>query len=175
VALVFVLVFASVGYGLRHDDRFQNVFLHTSSHPGSAHSSNEGHASALKQGLSDIVHQPLGEGPGTAGPASVFGKAPTRIAENYYIQIGQELGLIGLGLFVAINALVIQRLWRGRRQELHLVLLVSFIGLIAVNMLSHAWTDDTLSYIWWGLAGVALAIPADPKKAHESKVAAQKK
>ena len=24
-------------------------------------------------------------------------------------------------------------------------------------MLSHAWTDDTLAYVWWGLAGIAMA------------------
>jgi len=159
VAAVALLAFAAAAYGLRNNDRFQNVFLHTSSHPGSVRTSNENHASALREGLSDIVHQPFGGGPGTAGPASVYNKAPALIAENYYIQIGQELGVLGFGLFVAINALAVRRLWRGRDSQLSLVLLASFIGLIAVNMLSHAWTDDTLAYIWWGLAGAALAVP----------------
>jgi hypothetical protein len=31
-------------------------------------------------------------------------------------------------------------------------------------MLSHSWADDTLAYLWWGLAGVAMA-PVDQKKA----------
>jgi hypothetical protein len=37
------------------------------------------------------------------------------------------------------------------------VLLASLAGIIFVNLLSHAWTDDTLAYLWWGLTGIALA------------------
>ena len=33
----------------------------------------------------------------------------------------------------------------------------SLIGLTFINLLSHAWTDDTLAYVWWGLAGIAMA------------------
>jgi len=36
-------------------------------------------------------------------------------------------------------------------------LLASLIGLIFVNLVSHAWADDTLAYVWWGLAGIALS------------------
>jgi hypothetical protein len=32
--------------------------------------------------------------------------------------------------------------------------------LTVVNLLSHAWADDTLTYVWWGLAGIAMAQPA---------------
>jgi hypothetical protein len=164
----FVLVAASVGYGLRNDDHFQNVFFHTSSHSRSAHSSNQGHAAALTGGLSDIVHQPLGVGLGSAGPASVFNPAPARIAENYFIQIGQELGVVGLGLFIAINVYIGSRLWRGRESALHVTLLASLVGITVVNLLSHAWTDDTLAYIWWGLAGAAVAsTPSSASKKSE--------
>jgi hypothetical protein len=37
------------------------------------------------------------------------------------------------------------------------ILLASLAGITFVNLLSHAWTDDTLAYLWWGLAGIALA------------------
>ena len=106
------------------------------------------------------MRRPLGAGTGTAGPASVYNDHPARIAENYYIQIGQEAGVIGLALFVAINLLVAGRLWHRRGQLLPDVLLASLIGISLVNLLSHAWTDDTISYVWWGLAGAALALPA---------------
>jgi hypothetical protein len=29
-------------------------------------------------------------------------------------------------------------------------------------MLSHAWADDTLAYVWWGLAGIAM-VTVEPK------------
>jgi len=140
----------------RNNDHVQNAFFHTDEHSRSADSSNQDRASALKGGLRDIVHEPFGRGPGTAGPASTRNNQGGRIAENYYLQIGQEVGLIGLTVFVAINILVARALWQNRRDILACVLLASLAGLTLVNTLSHAWADDTLSLLWWGLAGMAL-------------------
>lgn len=142
---------------LRHNTAFQNDLFHTDSQSQVAVSSNQGHAAAFRAGLHDISHQPLGEGPGTAGPASFYNNHSPRIAENYYLQVGQEAGILGLALFAAINLVVGRMLWLRRADPLALALLASLIGLSFVNMLSHAWTDDTLAYIWWGLAGISLA------------------
>lgn len=170
-AVLIVIAAILVGFGvtalaLRHNARFENVFFHTSQQSHSSQSSNAGHSAALKGGIHDIVHQPWGGGTGTAGPASAYNNHPARIAENYYVQLGQEGGLIVLGVFVAINVLVVLRLWRRRGHLLAISLLAGFIGVTVVNMLMHGWADDTLSYIWWGLAGVAIALPVgvdDPK------------
>lgn len=152
--LAAVAVFAA----FHNNARFENFALHTQHNSAIKTTSNGGHSSALKHGLRDVVHEPLGRGPGTAGPASVYNSThPTRIAENYYLQIGQELGWLGLGLFLAINIVVGYLLWIRRADSLALALFASFIGLSFVNLLSHAWSDDTLSYIWWGLAGIAMA------------------
>jgi len=143
---------------LRHNDRFENTFFHTDQRSQSAESSNQARSSALEAGLRDVLHEPLGEGPGTAGPASAHNAGhPARIAENYYLQLGQESGWLGLGLFAAINVLVAGRLWRRRADPLARMLLASLLGITLINMLSHAWTDDTLAILWWSLAGVALA------------------
>jgi hypothetical protein len=61
-----------------------------------------------------------------------------------------------MALFIAINVYIGRELWRRRTDALALGLFVSLIGLTFVNMLSHAWSDDTLTYLWWGLAGIAL-------------------
>jgi hypothetical protein len=153
------MLIAVVGYTLRDNDVFQNTILHTDENSLSAASSNQGHLSATRQGLGDIVRQPLGGGTGTAGPASAYNDSSPRIAENYYLQIGQEAGVLGLALFVAINVVLGRALWQRRRHLLPQILLASLIGISIVNLLSHAWTDDTLSYIWWGLAGAALSLP----------------
>ena len=158
VVVSVVIVFAGVLIGLRNNDHVQNTFFHTDEHSRSSTSSNYGHFQALKDGLDDMVQQPLGGGTGTAGPASAHNTGkPARIAENYFVQIGQETGFIGLGLFLAINSLVAIRLWRREYDSLSRILLSSLVGISVICLLSHAWTDDTLAYIWWGFAGVAIA------------------
>ncbi len=162
----FVIAFGTSVYLLRDNDTFQNAFFHTDENSQSEISSNTGRFNALSQGVRDIANEPLGRGTGTAGPASFYntGKQP-RIAENYYMQIGQEVGWLGIGLFVAINVYVGKLLWRARQNDLAMALLASLIGLTLVNMLSHAWADDTLAYLWWGLAGIMAAYPvADHKR-----------
>ncbi|MDB5181893.1 MAG: hypothetical protein JWP13_656 [Candidatus Saccharibacteria bacterium] len=158
--------FGALGYLLRENDHFQNVFFHTNEHSQSSESSNFGHAKAVSEGLKDIARQPWGSGTGTAGPASVYNASEPRIAENYFVQIGQEIGIVGLSLFLVINILVSKLLWQRRRHTLASVLLASFIGITVINLLMHAWADDTLAYIWWGLAGAAVALPI-AKEGHE--------
>jgi O-antigen ligase len=141
----------------RRDRTLQNTFFHTDSTSLSPQSSNASRLVALQSAAREVLHEPLGRGPGTAGPASVRNNHPPRIAENYFLQIAQEVGWLGLLLFGLINVVVVRRLWRDRQKLLPQVLLASWVGLTLVNMVSHAWADDTLALLWWGLAGVALA------------------
>ena len=64
--------------------------------------------------------------------------------------------MIGLALFLLINVGVGYLLWLRRDDPLALGLFASLIGISFVCLLSHAWSDDTVSYIWWGLAGMAM-------------------
>ncbi len=160
LAVVATLLLSAVGLTLafRHSPNFENFVLHTQTNSAIKTTSNGGHATAFRLGLTDLRHHPLGNGPGTAGPASNYNQphAP-RIAENYFIQVGQETGWLGLLLFLLINAGVGLLLFMRRADPLALSLFASLIGLTFINLLSHAWADDTLAYVWWGLAGVAMA------------------
>ncbi len=157
-AVIAITILVGTVLLFRNTYLFQNVFFHTSNRSTSSVSSNAQRASAFKNGLHDIINHPFGTGVGSAGPASLRNtKHPARLAENYYLQIGQEIGVIGLVLFIAIQFLVVVHLYNTRNRVLALSLLASFVGLIIVNMTSHAWTDDTLAYVWWGLAGIAVA------------------
>lgn len=160
--LVVVVIAAAILALIFHNNtRFQNIVFHTQTHSAVASTSDQGHASALRQGLHDAWHEPLGRGPGTAGPASMYNTGHgARIAENYYIQLAQETGWIGLGLFIIINLFVVRLLLQRRHDPLALTLLASLVGISFVNLLSHAWTDDTLAYLWWGLAGVSIGTGA---------------
>lgn len=156
--VAILLIFsAGIAVNIKHNKSIQNAVLHTSQSSKSAVTSNESHLAKLEVGAKEVAAEPLGRGPGTAGPASVYNNHPARIAENYYIQIGQELGWLGLAGFLLINIRLAYLLWLQRHDVLALSLFASLIGISFINLLSHAWTDDTLAYIWWGLAGVAMA------------------
>ena len=157
IALAIVVLIGLGAYALRFNHTAQDALFHTSSQSVNV-SSNSRRASAIKDGLIDVTLQPLGRGPGTAGPASFRNTGHmARIAENYYLQIGQEVGILGMFLFIAINILVAKDLWLKRQYLLPQLLLASLVGITLVNLVSHAWADDTLSLLWWGLAGIALA------------------
>ncbi len=50
--------------------------------------------------------------------------------------------------------MVAWRLYGWRADPLALGLLASLAGISAVALLQHAWADDTIAYMWWGLAGL---------------------
>lgn len=151
----------SVGVLLaRNNDTVQNAVFHTDETSQSGQSSNAARTDALTNNLKDAWQHPLGMGPGSAGPASFRNDSGAKIAENYYIQIAQEVGFIGLGLYLLLSLVVVRELWIRRSNAMSAVLLALFAGITAINMVSHAWADDTLSLIWWGLAGIAISVPA---------------
>lgn len=162
--IVVLLLAIATFLWLRNTYQFQNIIFHTSNKSPSSISSNEQRFNALESGTTYVLKHPVGSGVGSSGPASARNlKAPSRLSENYYLQIGEEVGWLGLGLFIAIQILVAVQLWARRADPLAMGLLISFIGLVFVNLVSHAWADDTLAYLWWGLAGLAIAQPAMSK------------
>ena len=165
IAAAGVVLLATGVVIFRDNNVIENAFFHTDE-SNVASTSDEGHLAALRAGVQGVAEDPLGDGPGTAGPASVnLTKMSPRISENYYLQLAQEVGVIGLVLFLLIFALVMQRAYAQRLYVWPQVLLVSGIGLAVANMLLHVWADDTLGIIWWAMAGYYLYLPskAQPK------------
>lgn len=133
--------------------RLRLILLHEET-PGSSFNSNSLHLAHTTDALRDISRHPFGYGPGNAGPVSALDQQDVgRIAENYFLQVAQETGWLGAGLFITIHALLLGLLYRLRRESLALVALASFIGLIITNLLLHTWADDAVAIIWWSFAG----------------------
>jgi len=153
------LLVGSAGlYQMRESSFVQNVILHDNPDVGPSQTSNSDHLLALKDAAQDIGERPLtGCGPGCAGPASFYDSDGAKLSENYYLQVGQEVGVIGIGLFCAIILLVGRELFKQRSNSLALALFASLVGISVANMLLHVWADDTLAYVWWGLAGAVIA------------------
>lgn len=138
----------------RNTHFIQDIIFHDRANQGPVATSNSVREEAFKQGLDDFAARPLlGCSPGCAGPASFHSNSP-RLSENYYLQLGQESGIIGLGLFVAVVIILGFYLYKTRQDPEAKILLASLIGLSIANLFLHVWADDTLAYIWWGYAGV---------------------
>lgn len=168
-AMAAVVLIGVSAYAFGASSRFQNIIFHYQSHSSSPISSDQAHLKALAGGVKTVVDQPFGNGPGTSGPASLYNHyGSANIPENYFLEVGEESGILGMLLFVAINVIVGYELWRRRDSAFAMTMLAALIGITFVNLLLLAWTDDTLSYIWWGLAGAAMTLPTNnqPAKAN---------
>ncbi|MBI3494615.1 O-antigen ligase family protein [Candidatus Saccharibacteria bacterium] len=153
--VVIVVVIVGSLFASRDSSFVQNVVLHNNPKDGSAVDSNDGHADSLSAGLEKAIHQPYGGGIGSAGSASLQSDSPN-IIENQYLFIAQEVGWLGLGLFIVIFELIMWRLYQSRRDWLSLGVFASGIGLAFIGFLLPVWADDTVSLVWFGLAAVAL-------------------
>lgn len=111
--------------------------------------------------LKDTLDHPFGDGPGTSGPASVYGDY-SRIPDNYYVQIAQQYGFIGLALFSGIIYYFIKKLLVLKNSWAKVVLCI-FIGVSISNLFLHNWADSTLSMMFWGLSGWVIALSKQRK------------
>lgn len=166
-----VLLLALVGWAAVNVPQVRLAIFHSQPSDSSLiEGSTEKHWQATWEGVQDVVRHPWGSGPGSAGPASFYNNSNPKLSENYYVQIAQEVGWIGLGLFVAICTLVVTRIVR-RGGLLPSALVASFAGLTIINIFLHGWADDPTALTWWALAGffmrerLAQNIPKEPSEA----------
>lgn len=118
--------------------------------------STDAHWKATSLGVKRVMQRPLGCGLGCAGPASFYGDT-VRISENYYVQIAEETGVVGLLVWLGLFASVVAGLWRYLTHDRWAAaLLLSAVGLSVVGFWLHVWADGAVSLTWWGLAGLVL-------------------
>lgn len=129
-----------------------------------ANSDTAGHISGFWVGVDAIGHNPLGHGLGTSAGvgqrvASATGQAI--IPENNYLQLGIELGIVPMLLFVALTVALIVKLRstaRGFAQYVVAAAGGALAGLAVGAWFLHVWTDFSTAWSVWGLAGSALAV-----------------
>lgn len=163
VGLTILIGAVMGGLFLAKDTSFiSNVLLHENATTGANISSNEGHIDSLQDGLNRLVQRPIGGGVGSTGSASLYGDN-SLIIENQYLFVAHETGWLGLGLFLLLSLTVLARLWVKKSDYLALGLFASGVGLFVVGLFLPVWVDDTVSIVWWGLAGAILG-SSDGKK-----------
>ena len=146
-----ILIFA-----LSKTTLFNQVVLHNNPNVAIAQS-NQKHAYLTIKAIKDIVNNPLGGGLASAGPASTIFAEKGKIAENYFLQIGQELGWMGLILFVTLQFYVVYYLYKAKDKEFALPVFLAMIALIITNLFLHNWADEVVSVVAWMFAGFVLA------------------
>ncbi|MEI6481518.1 MAG: O-antigen ligase family protein [Candidatus Saccharibacteria bacterium] len=165
VGLIIILGFGSVGYLHRDQYVIQNIILHSDESTKATEDSNELHARLARDGARAVAGNPLGHGPGTAGIVSIQNPQGGVLTENYYIQIGYEVGIIGLVAFLAIWGYVIQLLSK-QRSLLASCLLASAVAYAVLCLIMHLWTNEAIAATWWITAG--LVIGQKPRANHKS-------
>lgn len=166
----FVVAALGLTFAMRDSELFQRYIVHSEPTEQVADlDSNDLHILLAKQGLEGIAEKPLGHGPGTAGLVSIRNPEGGQLTENYYIQIGYEVGLLGLAVFIALNVLIYIQLWR-QGNDLTRVLCAGFWAYVLINMLLHTWSNEAVAAQWWLLAGVLLGRPTSSTIKRVSKV-----
>lgn len=162
--LVVLCIAAASGlFAIRNTAFFDSYIVHSNKNEQVQDlDSNDYHTLFIKRGLEGIADQPMGHGPGTAGLASIQNPKGSFLTENYYVQIGYELGLVGLTLFIVLNVWLYVRILRSGNTWAP-VILASFWAYVVTNMLLHTWSNEAVAAQWWILAGM-IAVGAGAKK-----------
>ena len=128
------------------------------------YSSNEEHRAGVERGYQMLWDHPLGRGLATgAGAGQANDVSNVAITESQLLQIGTQLGVIGLALWVLVVVHVILALRRAERRgppgsdrRLLAGTWIALAGLAAAGAFLQIFTEFTLSWSVWILAGVAL-------------------
>lgn len=150
-----ILVLVGGVYMLKNQYFVQNTLFHGDENTVGEGSTNK-HVGSIETGIKSIVDKPLGHGPGTAGPVSYHTDKPV-IHENYYLQLGYELGVTGLLFFIAICVWLFIRLQKIASVEAR-VLYASLVGYAVCCLLLHTWTNEAVAVQWWMLTGLILVV-----------------
>lgn len=151
IAAALVLI-VPIMFAVKNSYVFQNVFLHSDKSTVMA-DPNEIRLSLLQEVTEDVVEEPQGHGPGTAGLVSIGNPKGTRLTENYFLQIGYEVGWLGLAIFVGLVALSYYLLIKAPREYITISLLASFWAYLFIATLIHLWSNEAVAAQWWLLAG----------------------
>jgi hypothetical protein len=123
--------------------------------------STAGHVSGFWSGVDTIGRHPLGLGLGTgAGTGQRFGVHNDVIAENNYLEVGDELGVLPMLIFAALTVVLILRLRRVSRERfdpLVTAVWAAGVGLAVSAWFLQTWSTFAVAWTYWGVAGAAFS------------------
>ena len=122
------------------------------------------HVAAIQNSLTLIVQYPLGRGLGTAGNIGQQQQGGQGITnESWYLQIGTEMGVLGMAAYLALVAIAmvvalrqflkVHDYWL---RTITLTVATAAVAMLVLGQFLHAWENTPLSMVFWLFAGIAV-------------------
>jgi O-antigen ligase len=151
--LVAFIVGGTIASQIGTNERLQNVLLHGRVFEGRIEGSDQGRLESIARIAGEVTARPFGHGLGSAGPASFRSENPI-IPENWFLQIGYEIGIAGLLLYIFAFAALLGEFIRNRSNNLAITLFSITAGVLVINIFLQAWADSTLALMMFALYGI---------------------
>ena len=143
------------------------VYQHAlaAAHPGASNaptSVNESslgeHWRSLKDGIHTVLHHPQGYGLGNVGQTASRTGTPLKAGESNYTELGAEVGILGVGLWIAWSvALLVGLVRAGRADPWAAALAGAFVAMLALAVQTDVIGDPWVAYCVWVLGGAIVA------------------
>jgi hypothetical protein len=133
---------------------------------GQDQSAND-HLKSFRVGVHALATDPLGRGLGTQpGVGDRFHTQTKLTSENAYLQVGNELGIPAMLIFIAMLVLLLRRLGSAARTADPDDLLPGALrgittGLAVGGLLLHVWAYLPVALTSWGASGLAISDDVD--------------
>jgi hypothetical protein len=131
--------------------------------------STEAHIESLEYGVRTLVEYPMGQGIGTSAGVGQRFEGARKVSENYYLQVGNEMGIVTMGAFVGTTLLALAGLRRAARatpDESTSAFWGALCGLAVGALLLHTWIDIAVAWPVWGGAGAVLGFARRYPRGH---------
>lgn len=155
LAVVFGVIVGFGSFWMRNTYLVQNVIFHADESTVLA-DPNELRVQLAQRAVEEVLEDPLGHGPGTAGLVSITNPKGGLLTENYYLQIAYEIGWLGVLVFIGILVTVALALYAARRSAAATVLCGSLAGYAFYSLLIHLWSNEAVALQWWLLTGAVI-------------------
>jgi hypothetical protein len=124
--------------------------------------SGAAHIDSVDEGFAALRRQPLGFGLGAEPGIGDRFSVPTKLtSHDAYLQVGNELGIPTMLLFIALIVMLLVTLRRAESSDepgfpLAHALFAVGVGLAVGGLLQHVWLELPLAWTFWAGAGLAI-------------------
>jgi len=105
----------------------------------------------LRDGIRTVIHHPLGFGLGNAGVSASRTGVEIKAGESTYTELGVEIGVAGLAVFLAWMAAVLLPLWRRSAW-----LSAAWVAMLAIGVQTDVIGVHWIAYVLFALAGAGI-------------------
>jgi O-Antigen ligase len=133
------------------------------------------HLTELRVGTRSLLDHPQGYGVGNSGQVAARFAVVPRAGESFYLELGADVGAVGLFAWLAFSVLTLWSLFVGaHRREDSFVrsfaggIFAAGVAVAALAVISDVWGAPWLAYVLWWLSGSALTIVQTVEQRTES-------